>query len=176
MQEPVSTSHRPIVLLMLPAAMTLPSAEKATDQTEPLQNRSKKYYSLYRDGFTDRCRLFYRIPVAQNRASGICRVARPITSMRARTIRVAFAAKLLKEFVLHLLTLLTLPSTKSFTGTSRPVPRSLVPKTGLLALKALTHGLQVCACRSPFPHPTDRPCCQSCLRRRPFRRLKRPRN
>jgi hypothetical protein len=40
--------------------------------------------------------------------------------MRARTIRVVFAAKLLKKLVLHPLSLLSFPTVKAFAGTCAP--------------------------------------------------------
>jgi hypothetical protein len=52
-----------------------------------------------------------------HRAGGIGYTIMTILSMRARTARVVFAAKLLKKLVLHALSLLSLPSIKAFAGT-----------------------------------------------------------
>ncbi len=49
-----------------------------------------------------------------HRARGIGFIIRSILSMRARTIRVVFAAKLLEKLVLHALSLLSLLSIKAF--------------------------------------------------------------
>jgi hypothetical protein len=91
--------------------------------------------------------------------------------MCARTVRVVFSAQLIKQLVLYLLTLLSVPSPNAFAGTRD----RRVPCTDLQDFKALTRALPECAGRSRSVDPTGGSSCQCCRTPEAVRRPKRPR-
>ncbi len=117
---PVEVSQILTVLSRLALARDLPSGLHVTALTSL---KAFKSVSMHKNNCFEKARKFLRnlprVPV--NGASGVglgrlafksAKIMRPIEL--ALTIRVVFAAKLLKMLILHALSLLILPSVKSF--------------------------------------------------------------